>query len=155
NGASTQALEHELVVLERRERYDLAGRQLHAQAPRCSDAVEHRHLQIHEHDVGSRLGSEGERDLTVLGIADHLDLGSRRQQRAQSRTEQRLIVDEENADGCHVGTRTSIVNPRPARTGDAIFTLPPTSSARSRSPTSPNPPSAATEPTPSSATSSD
>jgi hypothetical protein len=84
-----------------RERGEHEHRRTHAQAgdpARRLDAVDARHLEVHEHDV--RLAVEGQVDrlLAVGGHADHLDVGHAGEQAVQARAYEVVVVDDEDPD---------------------------------------------------------
>ncbi len=62
------------------------------------DAVEDGHADVHQHDVG--IERSGERDgLRAVGcLADHLDVALRLEDQPQAAADDRLVVDEEDAD---------------------------------------------------------
>ena len=69
---------------------------LDAQPAGGGDPVEHRHVQVHQDDVGAQRGDPVQRRGAVAGLPDDLDLGAHLQQRGQRLAEQRLVVDEQH-----------------------------------------------------------
>src|SRR5262249_20252235 len=140
--------EHGGIVVEGRQRDD-PGRGVEGhEAPRRLHAVELRHAQIEEHHVRAQLAGEAHGLEPVGRLAHHLDAVVGREHGAEPLAEEGLVIGEEDAD--HPGTRTSSAKPWPRAV--VMETWPPTSSARSRRPTRPNPPSARSLPMPSSST---
>ena len=63
------------------------------------EAVELRHVHVEEHEIG-RLGEDGLDGFdAVPGFADHLDVRFRTEQRFHPLARERLVVDDERADG--------------------------------------------------------
>ena len=90
-----------LVEVERRE-HDDAGRVGVAQELGCrSEAVEHGHPDVHQHDVGLRGAHDVDRLAAVGRLAHDLDVWLRVDEHADSGAEQRLIVDEHHPDRAH------------------------------------------------------
>ena len=61
------------------------------------DAVQPLHRDVHHHDVGMQLLDERHAAAPVLGLADDLKRAVLLEQRTQALTEERVIVDQENA----------------------------------------------------------
>ena len=66
-------------------------------ATRGFEPIHHRHPDVHQDHVGARLGSELDRLLTVLGLANHLDT-ARLKQHAEAGTNESLVVCDERLD---------------------------------------------------------
>src|SRR5262249_53928564 len=92
-----------------------------------------RHPQVHEDDVRPVLRHELERLLTVGRLAHHLDVVDQPQHDGEPLPYRRLVVGHDDRDA-HPGILTSTTHP--SRAGPAS-TVPPATSARSRSPVSP------------------
>ena len=75
------------------------------------DAVQARHDEVHEHDVGLQGGDGVERGLAVGRLADDLDVVLQLEERPQALAHDRVVVDDEDAD--HAGTRRRTVVPAP------------------------------------------
>ena len=60
------------------------------------DAVDARHLHVHEHDVGAQLAGQLDGLGAVPGLADDLDVGLDRQDQPEPGADQRLVVDQEH-----------------------------------------------------------
>jgi hypothetical protein len=98
-GAGAQRLEDVGVLVEggedqharlrRRQREDLAGR---------GQAVEARHADVHQHDVGAQARGERHRLVTVGGLAHHLEVGLGAQDHAKARAHELLVVGEHDLD---------------------------------------------------------
>ena len=127
-----------MVLVVGGEHDDADLRMLGGQAPDRRDAVEHRHAQVHEDDVGTVPADQGQRLPAVGGLGDHLQVRLGVEHAAQAVTDHRMVVGDEDPDA-HVGTDTAIVVPEPR----ALSTCnsPPMAPTRSRIPASPNPPS--------------
>ena len=97
-GAGAQRGEHVLVEVERRQDDHPRGRVAAAldQQPRRRDAVEPRHADVHQHDVGGRDRELLERVAAVLGLADDRHVRLRVDHHPQTRAHERLVVDEED-----------------------------------------------------------
>ena len=65
-GPGVDRLENSLAVRERRQDDDGDFGLLGLDPPRCLDAVDHRHLEVHEHDIRPLAGAERDRALAVL-----------------------------------------------------------------------------------------
>ena len=76
---------------------DLGGR---------GDAVEARHLDVEQGDVGTVLEHRGHDRVAVADLGDHLEVGLEAEQRGQGAADQGLVVGEQQADG-HVRTTRS------------------------------------------------
>ena len=66
------------------------------------DAVHDRHAHVQADDVGARLLRDGDRLATVPGLADHLDPVGLREQARDAAPDDRVVVDEQDPDHCHV-----------------------------------------------------
>src|SRR5260370_32007793 len=135
------------VVVERGEDHYRGRGGILGDTPRSPHSVQHRHSQIHEHDVRSVLGRHPDRLLAISRLAHHLE-PVRLQHLAQTFAEERLIVGDQHPG--HPGSSISSVKPRPCALRTDI--LPPTLSALSRRPRSPKPWPIWSAPTPSSST---
>jgi hypothetical protein len=62
------------------------------------EAVEHRHLNVHQRDVRTVLDRQRHRLPPVGGLGDHLDVVFRFEQRPDAAADQRLVVGEQDPD---------------------------------------------------------
>src|SRR5690606_17756073 len=67
-------------------------------APRRLDAVHDGHTDVHEHDVGARAGRERDALEPVARLPHELEVGLRADEHPDARAEERLVVDEGDAD---------------------------------------------------------
>ena len=65
--------------------------------PRRLDAGLVGHLQVHEDDIGLELGGQGDRLGAAGCLAHDLEIGRRRQQRAQAMPKDGMIVSQQDA----------------------------------------------------------
>ena len=72
---------------------------LGAQQAGGGDAVELRHADVHEHDVGAVAVDGGEHAAAVVGLADDLDALGAGEHHPQPGAHERVVVDEQDADG--------------------------------------------------------
>jgi hypothetical protein len=101
---SPQRVDDVLVEVVRRQDQH-AGRVAELVEPaRRLDAVHARHPDVHEDDVGPQRPHLRQRDLAVGGLADHLDVRLGLQDEAEAGAQQRLVVDQQDADR-HDGLR--------------------------------------------------
>jgi hypothetical protein len=100
-------------------------------------AVEVRHADVHQDDVGSRDRERLERGAAIAGLADHLHVGLRLDEHPETRPDEGLVVDEEDP-GAHAAGRTAWTSKPPSSRGPAV-SRPSWTSTRSRMPTSPSP----------------
>ena len=108
-----------LVEVERREHHDprRIGSASRQQLGRGREAVHHRHPDVHQHDVGAAARTTASAFAAVGGLADDLEVGLRVDQHADAGAEQRLIVDEHDADRrAFTRTRAPDRQRRPPRT---------------------------------------
>ena len=75
------------------------------------EPVEAGHLDVHQHDVGPSQAREIDRVAAVDRLADDLQVGLRLEDRAESRTHERLIVGDQYRHG-HRGEATGCTRPR-------------------------------------------
>ena len=103
------------------------------------EAVEHRHLNVHQGDVRAVLGGQGDRLPPVGGLGDHLDVVFRFEQRPDAAADQRLVVGQQDPDhdGARAGSSAYTWKPPPSR-GPA-WSRPPSAVTRSRMPMRPSP----------------
>src|SRR5579875_3354067 len=71
------------------------------QPTRRFEAVEARHRDIHQYDVGAQLGDVRERLATVAGLADDLDARKLADQRFEAGANQKMVVAQQETDGSH------------------------------------------------------
>ena len=62
-----------------------------------------RHAHVHEDDVGRQLLGLGDRVLAVVGLADDVDAVLGLEDEHQPAPEQRVVVDDQDADALAVG----------------------------------------------------
>src|SRR5262249_49404446 len=86
--------------------------------------------------------------VAVLSFADHLDTGDAGEERADSGADERMVIGQHNADGCHrvvliepasrtaPGSPARTIVPRPPQP-DSMLDRPPARSTRSSSPSRP------------------
>src|SRR5215469_14452943 len=151
-GAGAQRLVHVVVQVEGGQNQDpgraVAGRR---DLPGGLQAVEHRHADIHEDDVGAQLSDPGDGLLPVDGLADHLDVGLGVEQDGKARPHHALVVGHDHADRHGASSsdeltgRVAVTWNPPSSRGPASR-LPPSMVARSRMPTRPWPPPTARAP---------
>ena len=97
-GARAHGGQHLVLVEEARQDDDARrGREL-AQALDRADAVEPRHDEVHEHDVGLERRDRRERRLAVGRLADDLDVVLQLEERAQALAHDGVVVDDEDGD---------------------------------------------------------
>ena len=102
------------------------------------ESVETRHPDVHEYDVRDQPAYGVDTVLAVDGLAHHLDVRGAAEDHHQTRTDQPVVVDDQDPDGVHV-----VHGNHPASSNDPpsvrVVTRPPASLARSPSPTRPRP----------------
>ena len=108
-----------------------------AQQPGGRDAVELRHADVHQDDVGLVQVNSREHVAAVGGLADDVEVRGAGQHDPQAGADQRVVVDEEDADRV-VGT-DGRTQDEVARRVDAMLRVPPISATRSARPISPVP----------------
>ncbi len=105
-----QGLVHIAVEPERRQDEDASPGLLTDDAPRRFDAVEHRHANVHEHDVRPQEPHFGDRLLPVAGLAHDRHLRVAFEDLAQSDAHERLIVGDQDLRH-RIGNRTRTAKP--------------------------------------------
>src|SRR3954470_10295929 len=145
--------EHLVLVDEAREDDHARVRPLGANAPDGLDAVDARHDEVHERDVGRQARHRLHRLLAVRGLPHDLDVVLEGQEGAQALADDGVVVGDEHAD--HRGTSSTTVVPAPGR--ESMLSVPPRAQARSSIEVRPRrrerrPGSSGSKPTPSSAT---
>ena len=103
------------------------SRALGADAPDGLDAVDARHDEVHERDVGLQARDRLHRLLAVGGLPHDLDVLLQGEEGAQALAHDRVVVGDEDAD--HRGTSRTMVVPAPGR--DSMLSVPPSARARS------------------------
>ena len=101
------------------------------------DAVETRHADVHQDDIGPFLADEVDRLLAVAGLAGDPHVGLRLHDHAKARAHQGLVVGDDDSDQLLIGNFARTVNPPSDEDPEAIS--PPKSSTRSRIPIRPWP----------------
>jgi hypothetical protein len=76
----------------------LSSRSSRDDLPGGLEAVEHRHLNVHERDVRAVLGGQCDRMLLVGGLGDHLDVVFCLEQRPDAAADQRLVIGQQDPD---------------------------------------------------------
>ena len=139
-GASSQRVEDVLVELERREDQHLDVSQLRivGDRPGRLQAIDTRHADVHQHDVGTLPAHELQRRRAVAGLADDLDIVLDVEQHPKPGAHELLVVGDDDADHARLGHETDTANPPPGR--GPIVLRPPVVVARSRMPCRPRPP---------------
>lgn len=86
-------------------------------APGGLDAVDDRHLDVDERDVGQVFPGQGQALAAVGGLGHHLDVVFEVEERAESAANERLVVDQQDADHdiCSTGSSAWTVKPRSLR----------------------------------------
>ncbi len=108
--------------------------------PRGLDAVQHRHSDVHEHDVRAVLGAQLHCLGAVGGAGDDGDVRLRAEQRGESLSHDLVVVGDQRPDhepSPSVGSSTSTTKPPPSAAPQE--NVPPAIVARSRMPTIPWP----------------
>ena len=109
------------------------------------DAVEPRHADVDQRDVGPQLAAQRHGVDAVGGLADHLEAGLGLQDHPQPGPDERLVVGQQHPDrhtaagsGAGTGSSARTRQPGPSSRGPAV-TRPSNRATRSRMPTSPCP----------------
>ena len=111
-GPGAKRLERIVVLAEGGEDQDGARRLLGDDSPRRRDSVEHRHVQIQQHDVGPVSRDEFERLGSVCGRGDDVHIRKQAEHRRESLAHDLLIVDDEYPQRlAHEGTSALTVQP--------------------------------------------
>ena len=74
------------------------------------DSVEHRHTDVHQHDVGPQSARLGDGVLAVACLADYVCLRLGVEDLAQADPDERLIVCDQNRRH-RIGSKTRTTNP--------------------------------------------
>ena len=112
--ARSQRVEDVRVESEGRQDQDARGGLGADDPPGRLDPVEHRHADVHQHDVGPQPPRRCDRVLSIAGLCEHGQLGLALEDLAQADPDERLVVGDQ--DGRHrIGSRTWIAKPPPAR----------------------------------------
>ena len=102
---------------------------------RGRDAVEARHADVHQDDVGALFADEVDRLLAVRRLARDLHVGLRLHDHAEACAHQRLVVGDDDADQLLRGSLARTV--KPPSDDDPVFISPPKSSTLSCMPIRP------------------
>ena len=122
-GAGAQGGVHVLVEIERGEHEHLGVAVVaRRDQPSGLDAVQDRHPDVHEHDVGTGPLAELDAEPTVLGITDDFDVGLRVEDHAEAVAHQRLVVDDRDSDG-HVSPASHGPAARCSTVGASLSTI--------------------------------
>jgi len=103
------------------------------------DAVEHRHLDVHQGDVRTVLDGQRDRLLPVGGLAHHLDVVFRLEQRPDAAADERLVIGQQDLDHDAVRAGSSARTRKPPPCWGPAWSWPPSADTRSRMPTRPSP----------------
>jgi hypothetical protein len=140
-GAGPQRGEDVFVEAEVGEDHDAHAFQprVRGDLPGGLEAVQHRHLNVHQRDVRAVLGGQPHRLQPVGGLGGHLDVVFGVQQRADAAADQRLVISQQHPDhdGARAGSSARTRKP-PASRGPAR-SRPPSAVTRSRMPMRPSP----------------
>ena len=92
-------------------------RRLRADQPGGRDPVQHRHRDVHQHDVGLLIAHEVDRRLPISGSADHGDAPVGRQDRLERLGEEAMIVGDHdpNTTVSHLASKVLRVDEQAAR----------------------------------------
>jgi hypothetical protein len=98
-GPRAQRLVHVVVQVERGEDEYLGPVPERAEQPAGRrEAVQHRHPDVHEHDVGVERPGLGHGGLAVRSVAHHEQVGLRGEQRTEALPHHRLVVRDQHLD---------------------------------------------------------
>ena len=109
------------------------------QPPGRFDAVELRHADVHQDEVGLALDGFVDRLDSVAASADDLDVGLGVEDQAEAVADERLIVGEQDGDHCAPRSAARAWTVQPSLGRRPVRESPPQSATRSRMPTSPWP----------------
>ena len=98
-GPGPDGLEQVLFLVADRQHHDLGARGHVLQRPAGLDPAAARHPDVHQDDVRQRLPGLADGFLAVTGLADQLDVGLGLQHHLQAAPEQRMVIDDQRADG--------------------------------------------------------
>ena len=101
----------DLDLVRPRQGHDPCGGQQVVQPPRRLDPVEHRHVDVHQHDVGLELERRRDRLAAVRGLADDLDLAIVREHRPQQLARLRRVVADQQPN--HVNPPSAVLDLSP------------------------------------------
>ena len=87
-----------LVEVEHRQHQDLGTSSAGHDATHTLDAVDARHLDVHQHDIGVEGLCGASRLCTVGGLTDDDEVVLRGEDRSQTGAQQRLVVGQHDAD---------------------------------------------------------
>src|SRR5436309_7893691 len=134
-GTGDQRAPHRFIVAVHRDDDDARSRVFLCHAGGQLEAVESRHGDIQQRDVGFALTDEPQRFAAVACFRHHRDAWQLTQEREHTRAHQRMIVREQESQRTHVslpavsGKRARTVVPRPG--AESISRSPPASATRS------------------------
>ena len=131
--------EHGLVVLVHRQHEYGDPRCDPGQLPGGGDAVELRHVQVEQGDVGLGEQHLADRLASVGSDTGHLEVRDRAEQGGQPGTDDRMVVGDDDADGHDATTGMDTNDPAATSWRGRPRSIPPTSAARSRIASSPTP----------------
>src|SRR5581483_6159273 len=89
------------------------------------EAVEVRHPDVHQHDVGAQRPDLVDRLTAVRRLADDLDLGLGVEDHPEPGAYERLVVDEQDADHCGASTGSCARSTKPPPARGPASSVPP------------------------------
>jgi len=103
------------------------------------DASPAGHGQVHDHHVRGQAAAAFQRRRAVFGLADHLEVGLRLEQRLERRAHQRMVIRNQNAHAVHPAScrGMSAITVVPLPGWESTQNEPPTSVTRSSMPSRP------------------
>ncbi len=140
-GPGAQRAVNVVIVVERGEHEHARARIVGGDQLGCLDAVHARHADVHHHHIGVGVPDQLDRIGSGSGFAGHVDAGCLLDQHAQARTDQRLVVGQDDPDGHRAGAGAGTGSPaatrKPPPGRGPAEKSPPSSAARSRMPVIP------------------
>ena len=107
--------------------------------PRGFEAVELGHPDVHQDDVRSQRANLVDRVAAVGRLADDLDLRLGVEDHPEAGADERLVVDEQNADHDRASAGSCARSTKPPPSRGPVSSVPPYNATRSRIPTRPAP----------------
>jgi hypothetical protein len=92
---------NEIIGLVHGEDENFRGGRRFADAPSSLDAIEERHTDIEDGDVGLALGSFFDGVAAVGSFGAHFPSGVRLEESTQTSADHRVVIGDEDAKGCH------------------------------------------------------
>ena len=138
-GAGSKRFVNVFGQAERREDENTRRRRSAPDSPRGFEAVDARHANVHEDDVGAKPLRDVDRLHPITGLSNHLDLRVDLEELAETRADESLVVRDGDTDGqertTSNGSRAFTAKPPVLR--PPASSVPPWSSIRSRIPRRP------------------